>query len=1375
LPIPDEQWTSVAPTEFPHEQEAFDFIKQRAKQVVGAWSNFEFVEHGGKIYEIDLMVLTATQLFLIEIKSWSGILDGTMNNMVRYSRGNRFPRQVTNPIILLNRKAKVLAGLLQEQKALGNFRVPFVQSVLFFNNSNLEVKIAPEDRPFVYYRDEIVQGLTPKPEDLQNPYKRLTSPWVKALNKAFKNVGIRPPSSRTLKVGEWVIRELLEDGDLYQDHLAQHQSFGETYRRVRTFSVPAQSNPETRALARRAAQREFKLTDALNHPGILKPYNFADHELGPALVFPYDPKAERLDHYLAARDNELGLEQRLDLIRQLADVLRYAHARRVFHRGLSPQTMLVRNHESGPELQVMGWQTGMELGGTQGTSHIGDLMTKSGKSYLSPEAFHRPADSSGELADVFGLGAVAFHILTGAPPAESQLDLYQKLQDHPGLRLSAVTDGLGPKLESFVELCTQPLVQKRPATIQAAVELLDKVDQRPENEEPPELENILEAKAGDCLPDGSRVIKRLGKGAMALALEIERDGVSCVLKVAHDSAHEDKMLREGEALQALDHPHIIKFYDIEQIGQRPCLVLQKAGDETLAERLSENGPLQLDLLERFGLDLLKAVIHLEETGVRHRDIKPANIGVTLHKKDDALHLMLFDFSLAGVPDDNIEAGTRDYIDPFLINSRPPRWDPSAERYSAAMTLHEMATGVLPRWGDGKSHPGVDKEAPLVLEAERFDPAVREKLTQFFGTALHRERKKRFHNAEEMLKAWSQVFKGQQAESEKSQANARELEALISQATLDTTLASLRLEVRMLRALEHLNAHTVKEFLQLSGGSILTASGVGHKTRKKLVELQDDLRDRLEDELLQLASEESPEAEDQGLLEVFLATVMGLEKSADEEAMKAYLGLRDSATAKIWPTLGEVCRICQIEPQKLARKVPGWRRSWGKLPSLQFIRNELATLLKENGGIVTTSEVALGLLSHHGSFSNDKDRRLQMATALTRAAVEAEQTAPSPRFLWERVGHDPLIATGQAQVRYLKRLADVADRCAVQEPLLSPARVREEVAALEAPEDVSQITPHRLLRLAASCSAQAAVSSREEFYPRNMPAARALTLAHGAILGPKALTPEQLRDRVRIRYPEAEPLPARPALDEILRKVDPDLRWSESEESYQRRSPVAFTSTAGSSSLHRRLSTTSGTRAPGTHPDVAEARRFEERLNQACKDEDFLVLMVEPQKLQRAEEELLNRFTLQRRDLNQMLLQTMRDLATEKKVPWEKMLLGDAQKQSKAWKVLRTRLVPDAMKTVRQQLLGDKKPQLLLNASLLARYEQMGLLEQMRDLAGARDGLSSVWLLLPSEDIARPPTLEGQAVPLIHGGQKTRIPDAWLVNKHRTGKEKLIRQ
>ena len=1368
MAIPDDRWEVVAPTQFPHEQEAFDFIKQHALNVIYAWSNFEFIEPGGKIYEVDLMLLTLTDLFLVEIKSWSGILDGSMNNLIRYTRGNPNPRSVSNPIKLTNHKAKVLKSMIADQKDMRNVRVPFIKPILFFNNHNLELRIPADKRPNVYYRRELVEGLQPKQEDLQNPHKRIDKRGVRALGKALRNLGIRAPRKRTLKVGEWIIEELLEEGDLYQDHKAQHQSTA-TFRRVRVFSVPLEGSVEQRNLAKRAAEREYKLTDTLRHPGILKPLQLLDTELGPALVYHYEPKAERLDHYLTARDSQLGLEERAELLRQLADVLRYTHTRRVCHRGLAPQSIMVTTRLGRPELQVMDWQTGMEQDVTSGTSHIGDLMLAGAKAYLAPEAFHEPSKALGELVDVFGWGAVAFHVLTGAPPAETHLDLYQKLQKHPGLLLSSVTDGLSADLEGLVESCTHPLPHKRPSSIQEVLELLEDALVEKAQEETG-LTNPLEARAGDLLAGGFSVLRRLGKGAMALALEVERDGVKGVLKVAHAADSARDMEREAEALKALDHPHIVKYFSTEEIGNRTCLFIESAGSETLAYRLSERGPLQLDMLERWGSDLLKALAHLEEKGIRHRDIKPANLGVVKMGKSDALHLMLFDFSLAGTEDTNISAGTREYLDPFLQNKRPPRWDPSAERYSAGVTLHEMATNTLPRWGDGTTHPGLDPEVELVLEAERFDPSLRERLSTFFNKALDREREKRFHNAEEMLKAWTEIFKERAVTPEQEEQELHDLDTLLEQSTWQTTLASLGLEVRLLRAFERLDVHTIGQLIQLPSGSLHTASGVGNRTRKRLVELQSYLADWFEEDLMASLEEGEVKGEDQGLLEAFLVPVLESGRKAEEDTKKVYLGLGLAADEMPWPTLVRVCDLRGLDRMKLAKRVPGWRRAWGQLASLKFLRDELVQLLDENGGLATTSEVALGLLCRHGSFSNDRTRRMQLAGALARAAVEAEQTSVQPRFLWERIGTQPIISRSQEETQYVKRLAEIADRCSQQEPLLSPARVAEEIQAVPKPDKAETITPHRLLRLAAACSRGAAVSTREEFYPRGMAAARALVLAHGALLGQQILAPEEIRNRVLTRYPESQPLPGRPELDSVLKEVDPDLYWDESEVAYRRRLTLLL-STAGSSP-HHRFPTTDGTRASGYNPVAAEARRFEERLQQGLKNEDFLVLMAEAHRVKDAEEELTHRFELVCRDVNTMLLKAMRQKVEEKGGKWEKFLEADSKESDRGWMVLTSHLVPDAMTLVEEQLLSCKQPQLLLNTSLLGRYDQLSILEKMRDLAGARDGLSSVWVLLPSEDTSRPPMIDGRAVPLIHGGQKARIPDAWLSNAHRAAPEKL---
>ena len=91
------------------------------------------------------------------------------------------------------------------------------------------------------------------------------------------------------------------------------------------------------------------------------------------------------------------------------------------------------------------------------------------------------------------------------------------------------------------------------------------------------------------------------------------------------------------------------------------------------------------------------------------------------------------------------------------------------------------------------------------------------------------------------------------------------------------------------------------------------------------------------------------------------------------------------------------------------------------------------------------------------------------------------------------------------------------------------------------------------------------------------------------------------------------------------------------------------------------------------------------------------------------------------------------------------------------------LVGRTMSLVEAQLSQADKTMLVIYSGLLARYDQMTVLERLRDKVGRRDGIPGVWLLLPGDQQA---TIDGKAVPLISRGQRARIPDSWLQNVHR---------
>ena len=169
---------------------------------------------------------------------------------------------------------------------------------------------------------------------------------------------------------------------------------------------------------------------------------------------------------------------------------------------------------------------------------------------------------------------------------------------------------------------------------------------------------------------------------------------------------------------------------------RRALLLESAGRETLATHLGNRERLPLDLLERWGTDLLEALIALDAVGITHRDIKPANLGVHKEASSRAKHLKLFDFSLTKAPASDTQAGTRPYLDPFLTGKRQ-QYDSAAERFAAAVVLFEMATGHTPVYGDGLSDPASLTDE-VTLEPADFDRSVQAPLIAFFATALARD-------------------------------------------------------------------------------------------------------------------------------------------------------------------------------------------------------------------------------------------------------------------------------------------------------------------------------------------------------------------------------------------------------------------------------------------------------------------------------------------------------------------------------------------------------------------------------------------------------------------------------------------------------------
>jgi hypothetical protein len=186
----------------------------------------------------------------------------------------------------------------------------------------------------------------------------------------------------------------------------------------------------------------------------------------------------------------------------------------------------------------------------------------------------------------------------------------------------------------------------------------------------------------------------------------------------------------------------------------------------------------------------------------------------------------------------------------------------------------------------------------------------------------------------------------------------------------------------------------------------------------------------------------------------------------------------------------------------------------------------------------------------------------------------------------------------------------------------------------------------------------------------------------------------------------------------------------------------------------------------TTPEVAEARKFDERLTRSLKEGTFLALTVPTKYYQGATKTLCERMNVQLTDIEAVFLRSLKEIAADAKVDWELVLRTDAKPGEGDWSRLML-LIRRAAPLIEKELLSSEKPVLMVFPGLLARYQQMQILEKVRDTAGRPEGVPAAWLLLPGDNKA---LINGQPVPLIGPGQKAHVPSSWLRGRHLEGAE-----
>ncbi|MCP4353574.1 MAG: serine/threonine protein kinase [Desulfobacterales bacterium] len=161
--------------------------------------------------------------------------------------------------------------------------------------------------------------------------------------------------------------------------------------------------------------------------------------------------------------------------------------------------------------------------------------------------------------------------------------------------------------------------------------------------------------------------------------------------LAQDPVHVERFRREVSIIGKLDHPNIIKIYDVFKSGEFHVICMEIAPGLDGKAYLKKNGHFSLNDLTDITRKLAHALLSCHDNGVVHRDLKPQNIII-----DNGLKVKLLDFGISKIntmsdlTKTGTSVGTPEYMAPELFQSNH-RWDPRSDIYSLGLVMYEFLT------------------------------------------------------------------------------------------------------------------------------------------------------------------------------------------------------------------------------------------------------------------------------------------------------------------------------------------------------------------------------------------------------------------------------------------------------------------------------------------------------------------------------------------------------------------------------------------------------------------------------------------------------------------------------------------------------------
>ncbi|MDA1178323.1 MAG: serine/threonine-protein kinase [Planctomycetota bacterium] len=232
----------------------------------------------------------------------------------------------------------------------------------------------------------------------------------------------------------------------------------------------------------------------------------------------------------------------------------------------------------------------------------------------------------------------------------------------------------------------------------------------------------------------------------------------------------DRFRREARAVASMDHPNIVRAYDIDNDGDTHFIVMEYVEGRDLQRIVDQDGPAPID----FAADCIGQVAvgldYAHRQGLIHRDIKPANCLVDTQATVKILDLGLAKFSaeerpaLSSIYNDNV-VGTADYLAPEqAVNSQTV--DSRADIYSLGCTLYFLLTGHPPFPTGTLAERLLKHQSEVPQSIYKSRPDSSPALVDICQRMMTKDKDLRYQSAAEVANALSAFLKSRRKEPPK---------------------------------------------------------------------------------------------------------------------------------------------------------------------------------------------------------------------------------------------------------------------------------------------------------------------------------------------------------------------------------------------------------------------------------------------------------------------------------------------------------------------------------------------------------------------------------------------------------------------------------